>query len=279
MKIKGGELFVIELSDGSVAVGKVIWRGKKSVYRRQCLIAIYSRVSEPMLSSVRIEGLKPRKLYYVLTDEFEARKGKRWSVCGQANVTEDEKQLNVRVYAGDLHIGEQYMGNATKEDYARYLDGNFTPNWVVEREIHRLFRVPMRKVSSAPLPPPPKFPWSEAIEWSAALGRSTSFAPVKTALSAVVKAKYAEMDECHEALAAAEVVAAAKGRPAENLPEEVKQWVAKHQSKFDLSLVDLAIRAVERVRADSELQQEWDESDSLNDWKKQLTGLLKRLKA
>lgn len=279
MKIKGGELFNIELSDGSVAVGKVIWRGKKSVYRRQCLIAVFLRSTNAMPTPEHIESLKPRKLYFVLTDEFEATKGRRWSVWGQAKVTEEEKQLNARVYAGDLHIGEQYMGAASKEDYARYLNGNFTPQWVVEREAHRMFRVPLRKVPPPSLKPTPTFPWSEAIEWAAALGRFTTFTPVKSVLSTVVKAKYAEMDECHEAVAAAEVVAAAKGQPAKNLPGEVKQWVAKHQSKFDSSLVDLAIRAVERVRTDSELQQEWDESASLNDWKKHVTGLLKRLRA
>ena len=94
------------------------------------------------------------------------------------------------------------------------------------------------------------------------------------------------MDEAYEALAAAEVMATSRGFPAKNVPEEVVEWVQKHQDKLDASLVGLALRAVERIRDHSELQHELnlespgesDNPDPVHDWMKHIHDLVDRLK-
>jgi hypothetical protein len=53
-----------------------------------------------------------------------------------------------------------------------------------------------------------------------------------------------------EALAAAEVVAAAKGVPSAEIPEEVTEWMGSGRAaEMDQTLVTLSLRAVERVLA------------------------------
>jgi hypothetical protein len=48
-----------------------------------------------------------------------------------------------------------------------------------------------------------------------------------------------------EALAAAEVVAALAGRPAPDLPEEVRRWVGEDPVRVDPELQGLSLRAVD----------------------------------
>lgn len=241
-------------------------------------IGVYEKIKSPDQAPTRLGDRKPVGMCFVSRLCFTPSNERGWRTIANDPDLPDQRTVSARLVGGDLYIENEFIRNGTNADWKKYPQANYDLPIPIERHIHHLFKLPPRPNSLVPKKDL-DFPWSEAVEWAGALGRASSFMPVRSALFAVVKAKYAEMDECHEAVAAAEVVAAAKGKPAKNLPEEVKQWVAKHQSKFDSSLVDLAIRAVERVRADSELQQEWDESASLNDWKKHVTGLLKRLKA
>jgi hypothetical protein len=47
--------------------------------------------------------------------------------------------------------------------------------------------------------------------------------------------------------------------------------------KADPSLVGLALKAIERIKTNSELKELWDESETLNEWYEALNGLESRL--
>jgi hypothetical protein len=89
--------------------------------------------------------------------------------------------------------------------------------------------------------------------------------------------EYVEETESTAALAAAEVVAALRGKPAAALPEEVVRWVGDRR-RVKSGLVDEARRAVKRVLANSELRELWeDEPNHFESWKSSVEDLLKRL--
>src|SRR4051794_37759685 len=75
-------------------------------------------------------------------------------------------------------------------------------------------------------------------------------------------------------LAAVEVVAAAAGASAHDLPPEVTAWVGAHAVSDDLRA--LARQAVERVAARSELRELWDEAGD-PDWFAAVGDLQSRL--
>ncbi len=90
---------------------------------------------------------------------------------------------------------------------------------------------------------------------------------------------YLEALQSSIAIAAAEAVAALRGAPAPAAPKEIADWARNAKSK-DGSIPDLtalAIRAIQRVRTNSELKDLWLEADGLNEWSASLRDLEKRL--
>jgi hypothetical protein len=59
------------------------------------------------------------------------------------------------------------------------------------------------------------------------------------------------------AIAAAELVAAMKGAPAPELPAPALDWAKRRSSAADPSLVQLAIRAIDRIATSSETRDLW----------------------
>jgi hypothetical protein len=88
---------------------------------------------------------------------------------------------------------------------------------------------------------------------------------------------YLEAPESGVAIAAAEVVAALKGTPPEAVPREISDWVNKKNAGSLPDLTGLALRAVQRVRTNSELKDLWLEAEGLNEWSAALRDLEKRL--
>jgi acyl transferase domain-containing protein len=93
---------------------------------------------------------------------------------------------------------------------------------------------------------------------------------------------YVEAPESGTVVAAAEIVAAfvaaAKDETALlSTPRQVIDWVRKNKAAVPPDLVDLARRAVERVRSNSELKDLWLEAEGLNEWSAALRNLEKRL--
>jgi hypothetical protein len=88
---------------------------------------------------------------------------------------------------------------------------------------------------------------------------------------------YLQVPECSNAVAAAEVVAALRGRAAAGLPNEVTGYVQRIGAPPPPKLVAAALRALGRIRARSELRSLWAESSSRNDWQQGILELKSRL--
>jgi hypothetical protein len=93
---------------------------------------------------------------------------------------------------------------------------------------------------------------------------------------------YLEAPESSAVVAAAEVVAAlaaaARDETASSTtPRQISDWMSKNTTALPPDLIDLARRAVERVRINSELKDLWLEAEGLNEWSTALRGLEERL--
>lgn len=84
--------------------------------------------------------------------------------------------------------------------------------------------------------------------------------------------------EAAEALAAAEFVAAACGRPAAKLPPELAEWVAANSPMpVKPEYIEMARRAVARVRVQSDLRDIWAQTEHFTAWDTAVADLQSRL--
>lgn len=86
-----------------------------------------------------------------------------------------------------------------------------------------------------------------------------------------------DADTACNTLAAAEVIAAMRSKPASNLPDSVKSWI-EGKPKAPPELVKAAFLAVKTLLEKSELKELWEESDESAGWVAGVQDLLKRLK-
>jgi hypothetical protein len=78
-------------------------------------------------------------------------------------------------------------------------------------------------------------------------------------------------------IAAAEVVATAKGAPPQTVPRQIAEWVGKIPGAPSAAMNELAQRAVNKVRTNSELRDLWQEAEGVNEWSAELRELEGRL--
>jgi hypothetical protein len=114
-----------------------------------------------------------------------------------------------------------------------------------------------------------------AAEWLAALSEGGPVGEVRRALSA----RPTTPADAWRLLAAAEVVAAASGQPADALPESLATWIAQNDGDI-AELIDLARQAVaDATRHDSALHTLWTRGDAEDRaaWTLRLADLERRL--
>jgi len=118
----------------------------------------------------------------------------------------------------------------------------------------------------------------DASDWVYDLTESDGPGLLTEAFATVEKLDFADAPDCCIALAAAEVVAAAKGKPSSDLPDEIRTWLENqdHLDKFK-KLDKRAAKVAKKVQAKSELRDQWEESDNWHNWQMAVEGLLKRL--
>jgi len=123
----------------------------------------------------------------------------------------------------------------------------------------------------------------DAMDWCYALKYANDLAPIETALNGVLNRgkhnEYLELSDCCESLAAAEVIAAVKGKSAVQLPQEVVVFIKRHTITPSPRIIKLACDAVTAVRDVSELRDLWDETDDAEYWLKGVDDLRERLTA
>jgi hypothetical protein len=121
----------------------------------------------------------------------------------------------------------------------------------------------------------------DAMDWIAELSESDDAGFLLRTLR--------ELDQCAGidgpdgcvGIAAAEAVAASRGRPHDSLPEQVREWVATTGARADTHVTDLALRVIGTINSseDSELRLLWDEQPDGPSWHETVDDLRQRLQA
>ena len=119
----------------------------------------------------------------------------------------------------------------------------------------------------------------DAGDWTYELTPDADESVVERALAAAVAGGEPSASTSQAAIAAAEVVAAGLGCPSPSLPEEVGEWVAARDQAPWPALAPLAVKAIDRILAGSELKELWAESDEDGDWTAEVQELRARLTA
>jgi len=117
----------------------------------------------------------------------------------------------------------------------------------------------------------------DAVDWLYLLDAEGNELLLKTLEESTRSQQYLETPICSEGVAAAEVVAALRDGDISNLPEVARQWVSRQDKPPEDNLVQLALRAVRRIRMDSELKDLWSESGGIMEWIGTLAILEERL--
>jgi hypothetical protein len=128
---------------------------------------------------------------------------------------------------------------------------------------------------------PGAFENDDSSDWVWELEDDTDASVVTEALSAIVDLDaddYIEAPEACNAIAAAEIVAAARGHQGVELPSEARAWIDRNAQLVDPSLLALAVVAVERISIDSELKELWDDAGN-TEWARLTAELLERLRS
>jgi hypothetical protein len=120
----------------------------------------------------------------------------------------------------------------------------------------------------------------DAMDWSYQLAETEGTSALREAFEAITRLDeddYPEAPACFAAQAAAEVVAALKGRPVGGLPDTVIAWVSANPKMRTKRLTQQALNAIERIRENSEAKELWDEIESVKAWYAVLDDLSSRL--
>jgi hypothetical protein len=116
----------------------------------------------------------------------------------------------------------------------------------------------------------------DAADWLARLGTIGPDDLTKIFGTAADDTGYVEAPAASIVVAAAEVVAALNGRPLQDVPAEIVKWTTNRQAPAP-ELKALTLRALDRVRKNSELKDLWLEADGLNDWTAAIQDLQTRV--
>jgi hypothetical protein len=116
----------------------------------------------------------------------------------------------------------------------------------------------------------------DAAAWLAELSTITPDDLTKIFGQAGDDPAYFEAPAASVVVAAAEVVAALNGAPSKGTPAEIVKWTTNRHAPTP-ELKALALRALDRVRRNSELKDLWLEADGLNEWTAAIQDLQTRV--
>ena len=119
-----------------------------------------------------------------------------------------------------------------------------------------------------------------AMDWAGELADSNDLSLLARSLDpGELRGYYLQAPDCVGILCAGEVLAALRGNPSPDLPNEIQDWVATHGRLDPEPLLSTAIAKLERVLAkNSELDELWRESaDDYPTWLAGVDDLKARL--
>jgi len=123
----------------------------------------------------------------------------------------------------------------------------------------------------------------DAMDWAVDFQRAPSVQSLRKAFEAVVGVEdYLERDLGSYALAAAAVLAAARGSPCRDIPQALRDWATANQGVATPELATRAMAAIDRVMIaeSSEVAELWAETSKTEDaaaWNIQIDNLRQRL--
>jgi hypothetical protein len=109
----------------------------------------------------------------------------------------------------------------------------------------------------------------DALDWVWLLEDDESGDLPRATLARIAEApadEHLEAPDCATAIASAEVLAAARGRPGPDVPPEVTAWIDRHGARIRPEVEELAGRAVARIRDSSELRELWKDGPQFHRW-------------
>jgi Domain of unknown function (DUF4259) len=121
----------------------------------------------------------------------------------------------------------------------------------------------------------------DAMNWAVDFQRAPSDQSLREAFEAVTAVEdYLERDPGSYALAAAEVLAAARGKPCRDIPQALRDWAAANASIATPDLLSQALAAIDRtmVEDSSEVAELWSETKDAAAWVMQIDELRQRLR-
>ena len=101
---------------------------------------------------------------------------------------------------------------------------------------------------------------------------------VEGTLDELLSSTHPDARLCQEALAAAEVVAAANGNPSEGLEAEFVKKTERFDEDDVEELRSKAVSAINIIIEDSDLRERWANRADVDDWKAAMADLITRLK-
>lgn len=117
----------------------------------------------------------------------------------------------------------------------------------------------------------------EAQRWLLSWQQLPSATTIEAALDNFLSAGGpADQQKCQQALAAAELVAAAMGHPAVGFPPSLQPMLAANFA--DIELRQKALSVIDMLKSDSELLQQWADRPQARDWVGALRNLSVRLR-
>ncbi|MDE1244198.1 MULTISPECIES: DUF4259 domain-containing protein [Vibrio] len=134
--------------------------------------------------------------------------------------------------------------------------------------------------------------WSEdnfgndsASDWIWELEKSKGVNTLMSPIQSVINEnEYLEVDICSEALAASEVIAAAITNDHTLLPDEARNWLNRKQGwligrrpQVTAEHAKQALRAVQKILSNSELQELWEEGGVNESWRSIQDNLIAKL--
>lgn len=278
VKVEIGDIVLVPATQGKFGVTKVVFISKR--YRDLVMLKVYKIA----LDNASMPDMNSGPFVDFIFGSRQTIESGRWIKVGNIPLTGDEKGLFHVIIGGNIIFEDEYIRPATEDDYKKYIQMSASGDPVVEAYVTEVLGLgTMAELLSEPQDEGQKekidtINNGPALDWLDGLLRSRTDKLIRRALEKILAGKYLEADDCQEALVAAEVVAAMKGAPAKELPDDTKEWIAKRKMDASQELIENAKRAVTQILTESELKELWEEGEDAEKWKASVNDLLRRLR-
>ncbi|WP_248924054.1 DUF4259 domain-containing protein [Paenibacillus hamazuiensis] len=116
------------------------------------------------------------------------------------------------------------------------------------------------------------------LDWIEELLESEDMDLLTESIETVLEDSYLDADTACIAIGAAEVLAALQNRPGKEIydNDELENWINQHKGQ-GADLIEKVRMALEKILAESELRELWEESEHYQDWVSTIEELKNRV--